>query len=360
MPDIIDEMLDKGLLVLEKIPKPKKHRFHTSDGGRLRVEAHRHPNGGGWVANTAKVDPAVYVSASSEVFDKAEIRGHVIIKGRCRVFGHAKIDGNVTLLGDVTVGENVRIFDSATISGRIDIKNNVGIYGVSSVCGEVILSNNVTIHGSQISGWGTIRDAATITSSTITGDFCICNHASINASTFIGRFFIGGTTAVSTSRMTTHVSHSNFYRKRLRKVSYGPPSADLNHVDLPADTNHISVHVDIATSGTMILRGRTTIAGSDIRTPLHCAHSIALNRVTVQYFNSRAFVVTRSLSLTESNVSSVELRNIFNNQNDNNRNSRPNVSMGGQNNNNQNSAASANTATPVPVFDPRGSRIIRV
>lgn len=355
MSDVISDLINNELIVLNKIPKPKKHRFHTNDGSRVRVEAHRHPNGGGWVANTAKVDPAVYVSAASEVFDHAEIRGHVIMKGRCRVFGHAKIDGDITLIGDVIVSESARIFGNATIAGRIDIKNNVGIYGASAVRGEIMLCNNVTLHSSQVSGWGVIRDAATITNSAITGDFCVCNHTSINASTLIGRFMLGGTTAISTSRIVTHITHSNFFRKRLRKVSFPPPSPDLNSADLPANNEYLSAHIDGPVAGTTILRGRAAVSGSDIRTPLHCACTIALNRVNMSYGNNRAFVVTRPLTLTETSVSLYDLRNIFNQDatTQGRISGRPGTQQPVNNN------ATAATAA-VPVFDPRGSRVIRV
>ena len=46
------------------------------DFGNGPVPAHQHPNGGGWVANTSRVDDSVYVGPNAQVYDHAEIFGH--------------------------------------------------------------------------------------------------------------------------------------------------------------------------------------------------------------------------------------------------------------------------------------------
>lgn len=42
--------------------------FNFNDGNGP-VPAHKHPNGGGWVANTALVDRSVFVSSSARVLE---------------------------------------------------------------------------------------------------------------------------------------------------------------------------------------------------------------------------------------------------------------------------------------------------
>ena len=46
--------------------------FNFNDGNGP-VPAHKHPNGGGWVANTALVDRSVFVSSSARVFGNAKV-----------------------------------------------------------------------------------------------------------------------------------------------------------------------------------------------------------------------------------------------------------------------------------------------
>jgi len=43
------------------------------DFGNGMVDAHRYPNGGGWVANTAQVAETAYVGPDAEVFGNARV-----------------------------------------------------------------------------------------------------------------------------------------------------------------------------------------------------------------------------------------------------------------------------------------------
>ena len=55
----------------------------TFDFGYGPVPAHQHPNGGGWVADSATVDNTAYVGANARVFDQAQVYG------QAQVFGQA-------------------------------------------------------------------------------------------------------------------------------------------------------------------------------------------------------------------------------------------------------------------------------
>ncbi len=48
------------------------------------VSAHRHANGGGWVADTASVATTAYIGPNAQV------------SGNARVFGNAQVSGNET------------------------------------------------------------------------------------------------------------------------------------------------------------------------------------------------------------------------------------------------------------------------
>ena len=57
-------------------------------------EQHQHPNGGGWVANTASVEKTVYVGPNAQVFGNAQVSGNA------RVSDDAQVSGNAWVFGD--------------------------------------------------------------------------------------------------------------------------------------------------------------------------------------------------------------------------------------------------------------------
>jgi acyl-[acyl carrier protein]--UDP-N-acetylglucosamine O-acyltransferase len=71
-------------------------------------EQHRHPNGLGWVANTAKVDPSVYVGPHALVYGQAELTDKVRILDVAQVSGHAKLSGDVVVSRHAWVDGNTK------------------------------------------------------------------------------------------------------------------------------------------------------------------------------------------------------------------------------------------------------------
>ena len=63
--------------------------------GKGPVPAHQHPNGEGWVADTAKVSETAYVGPYAEVSGDAWVFGNAKVFGDARVFGDAKVSGDV-------------------------------------------------------------------------------------------------------------------------------------------------------------------------------------------------------------------------------------------------------------------------
>jgi UDP-3-O-[3-hydroxymyristoyl] glucosamine N-acyltransferase len=84
--------------------------FDFQDGNGP-VPAHQHPNGGGWVADTATVDETVYVGPDAQVFGNARISDNVAIFDRSKVFGNAQVHMKAMVFG------NARVYDEAVISG---------------------------------------------------------------------------------------------------------------------------------------------------------------------------------------------------------------------------------------------------
>jgi hypothetical protein len=71
---------------------PTVTTFDFGDGNGP-VPAHKHPNGGGWVADTATVDDTAYVGPDARVFGKARVFGYAQVYGNARVFGKARVFG---------------------------------------------------------------------------------------------------------------------------------------------------------------------------------------------------------------------------------------------------------------------------
>ena len=51
----------------------------TFDFGTGPVPAHKHSNGGGWVADTATVSESVFVGREAMVFDNAVVSGRAVV-----------------------------------------------------------------------------------------------------------------------------------------------------------------------------------------------------------------------------------------------------------------------------------------
>jgi len=65
----------------------------------------RHPNGGGWVQDTAKVDATAYVGPNAMVLDRAQ------------VLGNASIEDFAVVCDSARVGEHARVFGAAKVEG---------------------------------------------------------------------------------------------------------------------------------------------------------------------------------------------------------------------------------------------------
>ena len=60
--------------------------FDFQDGNGP-VPAHQHPNGGGWVADTARVEESAYVGPNAQVYGSAHVEGGVQLLSDTRISG---------------------------------------------------------------------------------------------------------------------------------------------------------------------------------------------------------------------------------------------------------------------------------
>lgn len=104
-----------------------------------KAQAHRHPNGGGWVADTAYVANSVIVEERGCVFDLAQVYGNVIVKN------FAAIHQNSRVFGSTLVGNG---------NGFHRIANGI-------VCGELTWNTgNIDIHDCVVFGQLILNDGA--------------------------------------------------------------------------------------------------------------------------------------------------------------------------------------------------------
>lgn len=97
----------------------------TFDFGQGPVPAHQHPNGGGWIANTARVAKSVYVGPNARVFEFAQVCWDAHIDGYAQVYGHAEVYGYAHIYGSARVHGDTRIFEFAQIYGHADVVSGI-------------------------------------------------------------------------------------------------------------------------------------------------------------------------------------------------------------------------------------------
>ena len=78
--------------------------FHFGFGP---VPAHQHPNGRGWVADTAHVDDSAYIGPDAQVY------GDAWVSGNARVYGDARVSGDARVYGDAWVSGNAQVSKSS-------------------------------------------------------------------------------------------------------------------------------------------------------------------------------------------------------------------------------------------------------
>jgi len=113
----------------------------TLDFGDGPVPAHHHTNGGGWVADSASVDPSAYVSPSAYVFGDAKVSGDA------KVFGNAYVFGNAQVFGDARVTENARVSGNAYVLGNARVSGNAHVFGDAQVYGNAQVFGNAEVYG---------------------------------------------------------------------------------------------------------------------------------------------------------------------------------------------------------------------
>ena len=164
-------------------PKKKRASKHDFKDGRGRVFAHRHINGNGWVADTAKVADSVFVGKWAQVYHNATVEGRVYVQDKSHVCGNATVRGNVKLRNNAVVGGRAQVIDDC------QLWTNSRVYG-GSVSGSTTLYDDAFI-----------RDSARVVSCSIRGQCGIAGRAIAIQAALEGMAYIGGEAQVSSSSL---------------------------------------------------------------------------------------------------------------------------------------------------------------
>ncbi|MCD8312241.1 MAG: DUF6055 domain-containing protein [Firmicutes bacterium] len=117
------------------------------------VSGHAHSNGGGFVADTAKVDDTVYVGPDAMVLGTATIKGDVVIDGHAVVMGNAVIKGDVVIdgyaivAGNAKITDNAHVGDYAIVAGSAKVTDNAQVIESAYVYGSYTVSENAVAKG---------------------------------------------------------------------------------------------------------------------------------------------------------------------------------------------------------------------
>ena len=91
--------------------------LHDFEDGAGPVPARQHANGGGWVANTARVSATAYVGPNAQVSGGAEVSGGARVYENARVYGNARVYENARVYGGALVYGDAWVSGDALVSG---------------------------------------------------------------------------------------------------------------------------------------------------------------------------------------------------------------------------------------------------
>lgn len=206
-----NDALVPDLANVSKAVRRRRASKHDFKDGKGKVFAHRHDNGGGWVADTAYVAGTVKVTRNAQVFDFARVYDTCSIEGTSRVYGHAHLHHNVRVCGDARVTNHAVIRNSAQLGQRVTVCGSAVVSGNSNLAGAVVVADHALVHNTRIGG---PRNNA---------ETRIDGAAKLNDSRLTGYCRVGGAALVDRGQLT-HVFVSNEARISLATIITIAPS----------------------------------------------------------------------------------------------------------------------------------------
>ena len=132
---------------------------HVFRGRTEAVPAHRHPNGKGWVADTATVGPNCYVGSEAEVCDQAMVEGRAMVEGIARVRGGACVGGGAVIEGGAGIEGGAQVEGRARVEGMARVGGGAMVWGDDQIRGDAVIRGQAVVGGeARIMGLATIQD----------------------------------------------------------------------------------------------------------------------------------------------------------------------------------------------------------
>ena len=104
---------------------------------------HQHPNGSGWVQNTATVSDNAYIGPSALVYGDAQVYGDA------KVYGDAMVYGNAQVYGDARVSGNAQVYCDARVYGYARVSGYAMVSGDARVSGDAMVYGNAQVYGGR-------------------------------------------------------------------------------------------------------------------------------------------------------------------------------------------------------------------
>lgn len=126
------------------LPSAEVHDF-----GSGVVPAHRHINGGGWVAETAFVADSAFVGPDAKVYGNAAVFDHARVVDQATVRDNAVIAGSAQVREQAVVGASALVSDYATISGHAQVYGR-SVFANATIGGDAVIHDRASVFGSAL------------------------------------------------------------------------------------------------------------------------------------------------------------------------------------------------------------------
>ena len=106
-----------------------------------------HPNGGGFVADTAKVEPTAFVGPDAMVLERAAVSGHARIEDFAVVTGSAVVKDNARVSGHGLVRDNAQVYGNGKVRDWATVQNGWKVYENGRALERAFLRDKGELHG---------------------------------------------------------------------------------------------------------------------------------------------------------------------------------------------------------------------
>lgn len=191
-------------------PLPENTLTWDFKDGAGQVPAHRHPNGGGLVANSAWVDPAAFVARDATVGGFARVYGKVRIEDRAAVRDYAVASGMALIAEETVISDYATVSDLSTVRGVSKVGGQAVVGGFSLINGYAAVNDQARVLDrthvggrAQIGGMAVLRDQCEVDGRAIVAGAAVIKDAArvTDRAQVGGKRVVGGVTTVAGQTM---------------------------------------------------------------------------------------------------------------------------------------------------------------